>query len=78
MNLPLLPTPGLPDNIESVKARSSDNPDPHDVKPEEWQSLVYSVQDLAKFDAVAIKVVMTTQNPAKAPLVDDFQLIVTE
>ena len=70
--------PGLPDNAVKIKPRSSDNVDPQNIAPEEWQSLTYSVQDIARFDGVAIKIVMTSDNPAKCPLIDDFMLVTTE
>ena len=76
--LPLLKTPGLPDNIDKIKPRSSESVNPDEIKSDEWQSVTWTAQDLAKFDAVAIKIVMTSDNPAYAPLIDDLQLIASE
>ena len=74
----LLRTPGLPDSVDLIEPRSSDTVNPDEIKADEWQSVTWSAQDLAKFDAVAIKIVMTANNPAYAPLIDDLQLIVSE
>jgi hypothetical protein len=71
-------TPGLPDNVDSIKVRSSVNVDPRRIIAEEWQTLIFSVQDLFKFDAIAIKVVLNSHNPALTPLVDDISVIATE
>ena len=73
-----LPTPGLPDNVETIKVRSSVNIDPRNIIAEEWQTLTYSVQDLFKFDAIAIKVVLESDNPALTPLIDDISVICSE
>ncbi len=74
----ILRTPGLPDSVELIKPRSSDTVNPDEIKADEWQSVTWSAQDLAKFDAIAIKIVMTANNPAYAPLIDDLQIIVSE
>ena len=71
-------TPGLADNIEKVKLRSSVNVDPRKIISDEWQTLIFSVQDIFKFDAVLIKVVMEAHNPALTPIIDDIQIICTE
>ena len=71
-------TPGLADNIELVKTRDLLDVDPSRILPDDWQTLTYSVQDLQKFDACAIKVVMCANNPAQCPIIDDFTLVVTE
>ena len=70
--------PGLPDNVNSIEPRSYPDVDPTMIEESEWQSLTFSAQDLARFDGVAIKIVMTSENPAKAPLIDDFMLICSE
>ena len=44
----------------------------------DWQELSWSVQDLTKFDALSIKIVMTATNPAKSPVIDDMTITVTE
>ena len=71
-------TPGLPDNANTIKVRSSVNVDPRKIIADEWQTLTYSVQDLFKFDAIAIKVVLESNNPALTPLIDDISIICTE
>ena len=71
-------TPGLPDNANTIKVRSSVNVDPRKIIADEWQTLTYSVQDLFKFDAIAIKVVLEANNPALTPLLDDISVICTE
>jgi hypothetical protein len=76
--LPLYRTPGLPNNVNLIKPRSTDSVDPAMIQANEWQSLTWSAQDLAKFDAISIKIVMTSNNPALAPLIDDMQLVVSE
>ena len=76
--LPLYATPGLPNSVDLIKPRSTDSVDPNIIKADEWQSLTWSAQDLAKFDAIAIKIVMTCDNPALAPLIDDMQVVVSE
>jgi hypothetical protein len=79
-NVPWIPfnETGLADGIESIKPRSSDNVDPNIINSGEWKQLTWSVQDLAKFDGIQIKIVMTADNPAQAPLIDDLQLVVSE
>ena len=69
---------GLANGIESIKPRSSDNVDPNVIKSGEWKTLTWSVQDLAKFDGLQLKIVMTADNPAQAPLIDDLQMVCTE
>jgi hypothetical protein len=76
--LPLYPTPGLPNSVDLIKPRSTDSVDPNIIKSNEWQSLTWSAQDLAKFDAIAIKIVMVSDNPALSPLIDDMQVVVSE
>ena len=70
--------PGLPDNVNAIKPRSYPNVDPAEIEESDWVALTYSAQDLARFDGIAIKIVMTSLNPAKAPLIDDFMLICSE
>ena len=71
-------TPGIPDNANQIKVRSSVNVDPRKIIADEWQTLIYSVQDLFKFDAIAVKIVLESNNPALTPLVDDISIITTE
>ena len=70
--------PGLPDNVNAIQVRDSLNIDPKELQPDAWRSLTFSVQDLPAFDALQLKIVMTQDNPALAPLIDDMQLIVSE
>ncbi len=77
-SLPLYTTPGLPNGVDAIKPRSTDSVDPNIIGSGEWQSLTWSAQDLAKFDALSIKIVMTVDNPAFSPLIDDLQLVVSE
>ena len=69
---------GLPNDVELIKPRSAANVDPYAIRADEWQALSFSVQDIPKFDGLAIKIVMTADNPAQAPLIDDMQIICTE
>ena len=69
---------GYPDDVDLITPRSAESVDPYTIQSSDWQSLTWSAQDLAKFDGLAIKVVMTVENPAYAPLIDDFQLVCTE
>ena len=70
---------GLPDNVDLIKfSRSSNIVDPGYLQPDDYQSVTWSVQDIAQFDAISIKIVMTAENPAKTPLIDDFQLVCSE
>ena len=71
-------TSGLPNNVEVIQPRSSSNVDPKMFTSGDWQELSWSVQDLTKFDALSIKIVMTATNPAKSPVIDDMTITVTE
>ena len=73
-----LPTPGLCDNADRVNPRSSAVVDPDIIGKADWSSLTWTIQDIAKFEAIQIKIVMTCDNPAKPPLIDDMQLIASE
>ena len=70
--------PGLPDDVNLITVRDSDNVNPAEIGPDGFKSLVWTAQDLPKFDALAIKIVMTVDNPALTPIIDDMQLVVTE
>ena len=74
----LVATPGLPDNISDIKPRSTPNVDPRNIRPEEWQELVFSAQNIAEFDGIVIKIVMKSMNPAKCPVIDDLRVICSE
>jgi len=69
---------GLPDDVELITPRDSSNINPNQIFADEWQSLTWTVQDTAKFDGAAFKIVMTSDNPALAPLIDDIQIVVSE
>ena len=74
----LIKTPGLPDNVDTLRVRSSRNVDPRSIRKDEWQELTWSVQDIAQFDAVSFKIVMEATNPAKCPVIDDIRVVVSE
>jgi hypothetical protein len=69
---------GLSDNANAVSTRPYKEVAPMFIDPSSWQSLVYTQQDLARFDAIAIKIVMQAENPCQAPLIDDFMMICSE
>jgi len=71
-------TPGLPDNIETLIPRSSRNVDSRSIRSDEWQELIWSIQDIAQFDAISLKIVMEASNPAKCPIIDDLRVVVSE
>jgi hypothetical protein len=73
-----VPVPGMCNHAQIVKVRSSDIVDPAELVPGDYLSYNWEVQDLAKFDGLQIKIVMSADNPAKAPIVDDLQLVCTE
>ena len=73
-----LPTPGLCDDVTNVNPRSSAIVNPDIIGPADWQTLTYSIQDVAKFEGIQIKIVLTSINPAKCPLIDDMQMICSE
>jgi hypothetical protein len=69
---------GYPNGVNQITARSSAKVDPSSITPSSWQELTWTTQDVAKFDAVAIKIVMTSENPALAPLIDDMRMVCSE
>ena len=69
---------GYPDDFDVLEARSPKNVDPSLIGAGDWQEVKWSVQDTAKFDAMQIKIVMTSTNPARPPLIDDMQMIASE
>ena len=71
-------TEGVPDNIETITPRSTVNIDPREINADEWQTMVWSEQDISRFDSISIKIVMTAKNPARTPVIDDMRLICTE
>lgn len=70
--------PGLSDNADKIEARTYSNVNPFMVESHEWESLTFSAQNLARFDGIAIKIVMTSDNPCQTPLIDDFMMICSE
>ena len=74
----ILSTPGLPDRVDEIKVRSSEVVDPREITNKDYYSYQWTAQNLTKFDAIQVKVVMTQENPAKAPLIDDMQLVCSE
>jgi len=70
--------PGLPDKVNKIQVRDTDNVSPKDIQGNGWKSLIWTAQDLPKFDALAIKIVMEAENPALTQIIDDMQLVVTE
>jgi hypothetical protein len=69
---------GLPNDVEEIVPRSSAEINPYRIKVGEWQDMTWTIQDIPKFDAVAFKIVMVSDNPALTPLIDDFRLICSE
>ena len=69
---------GLPNNVEVIVPRSTAEVNPNRIRAGEWQDLTWTIQDIPQFDAVAIKIVMVADNPALAPLIDDFRMICSE
>jgi hypothetical protein len=69
---------GRANDAEVIRPRSSDVVDPRLLEVNDWQTLTYSVQDIPRFKAVQIKIVMTSDNPAKAPLIDDLRMVCSE
>ena len=69
---------GLCNNSELVEPAALINVNPEYLTPFDYVGLTWSVQDIAKFDGVAIKVVMTSDNSATPPLIDDMQLVCSE
>ena len=70
--------PGLPDDINNIAVRNSANVNPNEIPGDEWRDLTFSVQDISAFDSLQVKIVMTSDNPALTPLIDDMQLICSE
>ena len=70
--------PGLPDEVNKIAVRDTDNVNPNAIGSGGWRSLTWSAQDLPKFDALSIKIVMEVDNPALTPIIDDMQLVCSE
>jgi hypothetical protein len=70
--------PGLPDDVNNIRVRNSANVNPLGIQADEWTSITFSVQDIPAFDSVQVKIIMTSDNPALTPLVDDMQLVCSE
>jgi hypothetical protein len=69
---------GLPNNVEQIVPRSTAEVNPNRIRVGDWQDLTWNIQDIPLFDAIAIKIVMVSDNPALAPLIDDFRMICSE
>ena len=69
---------GLADDIEKIEARSASSVDPNNIAKSDFRELTFSIQDAPKFEGLELKIVMTADNPAQCPLIDDFRLIATE
>ena len=69
---------GLPDDVELITPRSSDNVDPNLIPAGAYQELTFTTQDIPAFDAISVKIVMSSQNPALAPLIDDIRMVCSE
>ena len=69
---------GLSDNFSTIVPRSVPNLDPRQINADEWQTLVWSVQDIPRFDSLSVKLVLTSENPAKTPIIDDLRIVCTE
>lgn len=70
---------GLPDAVSEITPRSSEDVDPRRLDANDWQSLTWTLQDIpSKFNGLALKVVMASDNPAYAPLLDDIQIVCSE
>ena len=68
----------LADNANQVKPRTYSDVNPYFVKSDEYETLTFSAQDLAQFDGVAVKIVMTADNPCQTPLINDMVIICSE
>jgi len=71
-------TPGLCDNVGEINLRSHSIASPEILKNTDLFEMRWTFQDSAKFDAVAFKVILTADNPAKCPLVDDIRIVCSE
>ena len=69
---------GLCNNNELVEPAQLINVNPDYLIGSDFIGLTWTVQDVAKFDGIAIKIVMTSNNSATPPIVADMQLICSE
>jgi hypothetical protein len=69
---------GLANGSDQIKPYSSEVVDPILLDENSWRSLTFSVQDIPRFTGIQVKIVMTSENPAKAPLIDDFRMVCSE
>ena len=74
----LMATPGLCDNVGEINLRSHSIASPEILKNTDLFEMRWTFQDAAKFDAIAFKIILTTTNPAKCPLIDDIRIVCTE
>ena len=71
-------TPGLCDNVGEINLRSKSIASPEVLKNTDLFEMRWTFQDAAKFDAIAFKIILTSENPAKCPLVDDIRVVCSE
>jgi len=71
-------TPGLCDNVGEINLRSKSIASPEVLKNTDLFEMRWTFQDAAKFDAIAFKIILTSENPAKCPLVDDIRAVCSE
>ena len=74
----LYATPGLCDNVGEINLRSHSIASPEILKNTDLFEMRWTFQDAAKFDAIAFKIIMTSTNPAKCPLIDDIRIVCSE
>jgi hypothetical protein len=74
----LVATPGLCDNVGEINLRSRNIASPEILKNTDLFEMRWTLQDVAKFDAIAFKIIMTATNPAKCPLIDDIRVVCSE
>ena len=74
----LYATPGLCDNVGEINLRSHSIASPEILKNTDLFEMRWTFQDVAKFDAIAFKIILTSTNPAKCPLIDDIRIVCSE
>jgi hypothetical protein len=69
---------GVCDNNKEVAIRTNDTIDPRMLNGNDWIEYTWTAQDLQKFTAFSVKIVMISSNPCKCPLIDDIRIIASE
>lgn len=69
---------GLCNNNSQVRIRTSDTIDPRQLTTNDWTEYTWSAQNIPRFSAFMLKIVMTATNTAKSPIIDDLRVICTE